>query len=344
MRSRTPSQHLPVTRAAVVQVAARALERIGLPAELYARRTGVAHGWLESDPEALVPIHRVYRFFEEAGRDVDGFGAIAAEIPLEAAGRFGRMVRGRLTLLDALEQSVALGPALGTVHDSRLIRDANTGGVWFARSPMKAALGVVPQVELLVLRFMIQVGRLAAGPDWQPAALRFCSVEEARRALDHVPAFRGVPTETGTRWGGVLFPRETLGLPLPEADSTPLDDGEAWCEEGPAGPLAVALRQLVLSGLRADQDVSLPSIAASLEVHHRTLQRRLVSEGASYREVLDQARYVRARELITAHRDASLTAIAFELGYGDLAAFSRAFRRWCGEPPRALRRRLETAS
>ena len=105
----------------------------------------------------------------------------------------------------------------------------------------------------------------------------------------------------------------------------------------------MALRQLLLSGLRADQDVSLPSVAESVDVHPQTMQRRLSREGASYRAVLDQARYVWARELIMAHQDVSLTEIAFKLGYGDLTAFSRAFRRWCSEPPRALRRRLELA-
>ena len=74
------------------------------------------------------------------------------------------------------------------------------------------------------------------------------------------------------------------------------------------------------------------------------MQRRLTREGVSYRAVLDQARYVRARELIVRHQDVSLTEIAHELGYGDLAAFSRAFRRWSGEPPSALRVRLELAS
>lgn len=79
-------------------------------------------------------------------------------------------------------------------------------------------------------------------------------------------------------------------------------------------------------------------------MHPRTMQRRLEREGVSYRAVLDQARYVRARELIVWHRDVSLTEIAYELGYGDQAAFSRAFRRWSGEPPSALRLRLDMSS
>ncbi len=343
MQPRPTRQHLPVTRASIFQIARHALERLALPPQPYASRAGVAHGWLDCDPEALVPLPAVYRLYEEAGREVEGFGAIAAEIPFEATGRFGCIMRGGLTVLDALERCVAFSADLSAGQHTRLIRDPKTDGVWFARWPTKLINDVFPQAELLVLRFMVQVGQLAVGPDWQPAALRFCSGEEASRAAELVPAFRGVRAETGMSWGGLLFPRETLGLPLPEMECGPLDDLESWTEEGPAGSVAVALRQLLLSCLRADQDLSLSAVAESLEVHPRKMQRRLLAEGASYRDVLDQARYVRARELIVANPGGSLTAIAYDLGYGDLSCFSRAFRRWAGEPPSALRRRLQLA-
>jgi AraC-like DNA-binding protein len=341
MEFRPNSQHLPVTRAAVLQLAAGALERLGLPPKSYASRARVPLRWLDCDPEALIPIARVHRLFEEAGRDVDGFGAIAGEVPVEASGRFGRVVRGGLTVLDALERSLAFAPDLGRVHAARLIRDPKTGGFWFARLPSKLVDGFAPQDELLVLRFMIRIAQLATGPDWKPEALRFCSVEEATRALESVPAFRGVRAETGASSCGVLFPREALGLLLPEMDCGALDDLDRWQDEGPAGSLVASLRQLLLSALRANQTVGIFSVAESVGVHPRTMQRRLARDGVSYRDVLDQARYVRARELINRDRDVSLTEIAYELGYSDLAAFSRAFRRWSGEPPSALRLRLE---
>ena len=343
MKSQLTSQHLPVTRAAVLQLAVGALERLGLPPKPYASRAGVPHGLLDCDPEALVPIPSVYRLFQESGHDVDGFGAIAAEVPLEATGQYGRLVRGGLTVLDGLERALAFAPDLGRMHAARLVRDPKTGGVWIARRPSKL-INSVPQDEMLVVRFMIQIAQLAAGPDWKPEALRFGSVAEATRALESVPTFHGVRAETGASWCGVLFPRETLGLLLPEMECGALDDVESWHHEGPAGSLAVSLRQLLLSQLRANPKFSICSIAESVEMHPRTMQRRLEREGVSYRAVLDQARYVRARELIVWHRDVSLTEIAYELGYGDQAAFSRAFRRWSGEPPSALRLRLDMSS
>ena len=45
-----------------------------------------------------------------------------------------------------------------------------------------------------------------------------------------------------------------------------------------------------------------------------------------------------AEELLAAHR-ASVTEAAFAVGFADVAAFTRAFRRWNGVPPGEWSRR-----
>jgi AraC-like DNA-binding protein len=87
---------------------------------------------------------------------------------------------------------------------------------------------------------------------------------------------------------------------------------------------------------------SLEEVARDLHVSARTLKRRLADEGTSFRRVLDEARRARAEELLRSPRH-TLDAIAAELGYGDAAAFSRAFRRWTGMSPGAYRARKLTA-
>jgi len=68
----------------------------------------------------------------------------------------------------------------------------------------------------------------------------------------------------------------------------------------------------------------------------RTLQRRLESEGASFSEIVDGVRERLARQWL-GEEGRSLVEIAFALGFSDLAAFSRAFKRWTGRPPGAWR-------
>lgn len=78
-------------------------------------------------------------------------------------------------------------------------------------------------------------------------------------------------------------------------------------------------------------------IAERLHMSARTLARRLDGEGTSFSKLLDELR----RELAIGHlrdRDISVSEVAFLLGFGDANAFSRAFKRWTGEPPSRFKR------
>jgi AraC-like DNA-binding protein len=79
-------------------------------------------------------------------------------------------------------------------------------------------------------------------------------------------------------------------------------------------------------------------VAAALRISSRTLQRSLTSEGLSFRELLETARISRAEHLLT-KTNLPLTEIAFQLGYAELSAFSRAAKMWFGVPPQSLRKR-----
>jgi AraC-like DNA-binding protein len=79
-------------------------------------------------------------------------------------------------------------------------------------------------------------------------------------------------------------------------------------------------------------------LAALLAISSRTFARLLAEEGACFRDLLMQARLERARTEIGTTPN-SIAQIAWQLGYRDVANFSRAFRRGEGCAPRAFRRR-----
>jgi AraC-like DNA-binding protein len=66
------------------------------------------------------------------------------------------------------------------------------------------------------------------------------------------------------------------------------------------------------------------------------LRRRLADEGYSFQEAKNLARRKRAQYLLSQTR-MPLSEIAFELGYSELSAFSRAFRGWVGVTPQNYR-------
>jgi AraC-like DNA-binding protein len=73
-------------------------------------------------------------------------------------------------------------------------------------------------------------------------------------------------------------------------------------------------------------------VADHLSVHPRTLNRRLHDEGTSFREVLNEARFEVARQLLS-NTQMEITQIALAFGYANSSVFSHAFRRWAGVPP-----------
>ncbi len=82
----------------------------------------------------------------------------------------------------------------------------------------------------------------------------------------------------------------------------------------------------------------LGDVARDLHISERTLNRRLLAEQVSFRELKSAALIGRAREYLT-DTQYSIEAIAQELGYNDAANFRRAFRKHEGCSPSVFRER-----
>ncbi|MCZ8326371.1 MAG: helix-turn-helix transcriptional regulator [Sphingomonadaceae bacterium] len=95
----------------------------------------------------------------------------------------------------------------------------------------------------------------------------------------------------------------------------------------------IATVRVLLEMLMPIGEASLGSVAAALEMHPRTLQRRLHAHGLSLSDLLDQQRRALAGRIVLERR-MSLTELALTLGYSEQSAFNHAFERWFGEAPR----------
>ncbi len=101
-----------------------------------------------------------------------------------------------------------------------------------------------------------------------------------------------------------------------------------------AGFIDVVSREIIRG--RGDEAPSAERIALRLAISPRTLRRRLADEGFSFQEAKNLAREKQAKYYL-GQTSMSLSEIAFELGYSELSAFSRAFRAWAGETPQSYR-------
>lgn len=94
------------------------------------------------------------------------------------------------------------------------------------------------------------------------------------------------------------------------------------------------LRRTLAGG---QSDVNL--VAQELGMSVRTLQRRIVNEGKTFRELLVHVRQELVREYLS-QPGIQIDEIAFLLGYKDVASFYRAFRAWEGTTPAIWRTEL----
>lgn len=137
------------------------------------------------------------------------------------------------------------------------------------------------------------------------------------------------------------FPRAMFDEPLPQADRHTLETCMAQCDvlmqrnERRRGITALVRTKLFRDSGRFP---TLPDVATELDVHPRTLRRRLAEEGTSFRALLNEARSTVAVDLL---RNVGLTVeeVSTRLGYTEVSTFSHAFKRWYGVAPSAYSRR-----
>ncbi|MFT3808837.1 MAG: AraC family transcriptional regulator [Micropepsaceae bacterium] len=81
---------------------------------------------------------------------------------------------------------------------------------------------------------------------------------------------------------------------------------------------------------------NMETVAKDLGASRQTVFRRLRAENVTFAGILDDLRYRLAVDYL-ASRKVSVNETAYLLGFSDPAAFSRAFKRWTGQSPGALR-------
>jgi AraC-like DNA-binding protein len=136
-----------------------------------------------------------------------------------------------------------------------------------------------------------------------------------------------------------VLPAALLELPCRRKDPSLLSllDRYAADRLGGAGAATFADRvRGALSDTLQDGNVSARTVAARLNVSVRTLHRALAAEGTSYMRLLDQLRLDIAERQLRDDR-MSVAEVGFLVGFSEISAFHRAFKRWTGRTPVTFR-------
>jgi AraC-like DNA-binding protein len=92
------------------------------------------------------------------------------------------------------------------------------------------------------------------------------------------------------------------------------------------------VQRLMASELRSG-DPTARGLAKKLRMSPRTFQRRLLDAGTTNTKLLDEVRHGLSLRLLD-QNELTLGEISAALGYSDVSAFRKAFRRWTGHAPR----------
>lgn len=158
------------------------------------------------------------------------------------------------------------------------------------------------------------------------------------------PLLRLVPVHEvafGRAYNRLHFPRAMFDEPLPQADRDTLRMCMAQCDVLMQNcDRRSGITALVRSTLFRDSGVfpTLCDVAREIDVHPRTLRRRLAEEGTSFRSLLNEARSAVAVDLLY-NVGLTVEEVSTRLGYTEVSTFSHAFKRWHGVAPSAYSRR-----
>ncbi|MFZ3184224.1 MAG: AraC family transcriptional regulator [Pseudomonas sp.] len=139
--------------------------------------------------------------------------------------------------------------------------------------------------------------------------------------------------------------QELLDQPLPGANPQVAQHCEEQChalltKRRERSGLAGQIRARLLGS--PGRLPGMQEVAQQFNLSSRTLRRRLLDEGSSFRQLLEEVRQTLAEELL-AIGGLTLEEIAERLGYAEVSNFIHAFKRWKGLPPHQYRQRRRGA-
>jgi AraC-like DNA-binding protein len=161
------------------------------------------------------------------------------------------------------------------------------------------------------------------------------TLRRARSGRDAYAAAFGVPAVFSQPADSCRFGATALQAPIGQADPAVRRALLPHAQHRIArrrAPWSAAVSECAAAGT-----FGLAQVAGLLAVSPRTLQSRLEDEGTSFAAVIAAVRKERAQALL-AEPGLPISVIAARTGFATPSAFTRAFRRWTGQPPSLYRR------
>lgn len=186
---------------------------------------------------------------------------------------------------------------------------------------------------------VVDIARRGTGERVTPKRVEFRGASGKREMYE---AHFGCPARLDARQNTIVFAKADLERPFltHNADlfATVAPQLETELKQALASRVVGEQVKGILKPLLAGRRPGIVDVARELGTSPRTLQRRLAEDGATFQQVLQEARRELARHYLL-HSSLELNETAYLLGYEDAHSFFRAFHEWEGSPPGEWRAR-----
>ena len=186
---------------------------------------------------------------------------------------------------------------------------------------------------------LVSFSRWISGRQSSPRRIDFTYPAPAK--LDELRRVFGCPLRFGQDRYRLVMALDWLAQPLIQPDAAMRTMMEQLAERQMQTLTrgdAIADARAVIARRLGEGDVELGAVAAKLNLSPRTLQRKLQDADLNFSQLVDEVRRGLAERYL-ADATLDLVDIAFLLGYSEQSAFTRAYKRWTGRAPAAMRGR-----
>jgi len=310
----------------------------GVSRERLLRAAGIGPQELE-DPDSPLTQQAVVALIETAARETGDFAigvAFAEQLPWKDLGVLAYVMLHAPTIGAALANSCRYFTIQATAGRANLSVDGDEARLEYRIDD--PAIESHPQHSEGTLALFTRICREASA-EWAPREMWFTHRPPVSTAAQQ--RFFRCPLHYARSENAMVLGASDLRRPLRTADPGLLPillrhADECLAKIPTADTFQSDVRRLVISSL-ASGDATIEHVASKLGMSARSIQRRLQTDGGSFKQCVEEARVALSQQYVS-DPAITLTEAAFLLGYSDLSAFSRAFRRWMGKSAIEFRR------
>ncbi|WP_168123655.1 AraC family transcriptional regulator [Paenibacillus sp. HB172176] len=190
-----------------------------------------------------------------------------------------------------------------------------------------------PVLVGITLAYLLELGRRGTGRHLMARSVEFIHPMGDVQALED---YFGCRVRTGMDRNRLTLHRDDLNRPFMSYNEELLEiltpALNRTLDERQSQLTMSAKVKWILSRCLTRGQIDLGTAAFELRMSDRTLQRRLMDEGSSFKQLLEETRHEHALAYL-ANPTLEIKEVAFLVGYEDQNSFYRAFRSWEGETP-----------